>query len=80
MFSLPDGDAEHPGRSANLTIWNSPGDDSLGYAIRSERMVRNVETLLGGGEVYCYHTKVNKKEPDTGGTFLPHQDWGCAKR
>lgn len=34
------------------------------------------QQLLGGHEVYHYHGKLVQKNPNTGGTFLWHQDYG----
>ncbi len=35
-----------------------------------------IPQLLGGEEVYHYHTKLMMKEPRTGGAHLWHQDYG----
>lgn len=77
QFRLPDSE----GRTANLTIFNELGEDSLSYAMGSERMVGAAEQLLldptdPSDAVYFYHGKINKKEPDTGGSFVWHQDYG----
>ena len=65
QFRVPDND----GRTANLSIWNHPGNDTFGYAARSKRMVESVEKIFGE-EMYHYHGKLNKKEAKTGGTFM----------
>ena len=83
QFRLPDG----TGKTANLTIWNTAGDDSFGYAMRRERMVSVAESLLcettadgqrlpDGDEAYFYHGKLNKKAAQEGGSFIWHQDYG----
>ena len=43
---------------------------------RSEKVAGTMEQLLGGGEVYHYHTKLMMKEAHTGGSFVWHQDYG----
>ena len=59
-----------------LCIWNSPGDDVVGVAARSRKVVNTLEQLLGGQELYHYHSKLMMKEPRTGGAHLWHQDYG----
>ena len=63
------------GGATEIALWNEPGDDSFGAMARSERLVRAVESLLGG-EVYHYHSKITMKRPGTGGTWVWHQDYG----
>ena len=36
--------------------------------------------LMGGDEIYHYHTKIMMKEPKIGGSFEWHQDYGYAER
>lgn len=65
------------GNRTKLTLWFTPGDDSFGLMSRSERMVRAVESLLGSeGEVCHFHSKVMQKEPQKGGAWEWHQDYG----
>ncbi len=35
-----------------------------------------MEALLGGHEIYHYHSKLMMKDPLTGGAFRWHQDYG----
>ena len=43
---------------AQLCIWNMPGDDVVGLAARSRKVVGTLEQLLGGHPLYHYHSKV----------------------
>ena len=61
------------GGATEIALWNEPGEDSFGALARSERLVRAVESLLGG-EVYHYHSKITMKRPGAGGTWVWHQD------
>ena len=63
------------GRSSKLSLWNHPGDDLYGIISRSRRLVDACEQLLGG-EVYHYHSKMMLKEPQVGGAWEWHQDYG----
>jgi ectoine hydroxylase len=63
------------GGATEIALWNEPGEDSFGALARSERLVRAVESLLGG-EVYHYHSKITMKRPGAGGTWVWHQDYG----
>jgi ectoine hydroxylase-related dioxygenase (phytanoyl-CoA dioxygenase family) len=65
------------GNRTKLTLWFTPGDDSFGLMSRSERMVAALESLLGSeGEVCHFHSKVMQKEPQKGGAWEWHQDYG----
>lgn len=70
-MDLPDGQ----GQISKITLWNHPGDDIYGMVARSERMVESMTRLLGG-EVYHYHSKLMIKEPEVGGAWRWHQDYG----
>ena len=48
----------------------------VGVAARSRKVVNTLEKLLGGQELYHYHSKLMMKEPRTGGAHLWHQDYG----
>jgi hypothetical protein len=64
------------GGSAELTVVNNlPEDTIYGAIVRSELIVRPMEKFLGG-EVYHYHHKMILKQPQTGGAWAWHQDYG----
>ncbi|HZO91608.1 MAG TPA: phytanoyl-CoA dioxygenase family protein [Chthonomonadaceae bacterium] len=63
------------GAATKLSLDNSLGDDIYSAIVRSERLVRSMEALLGG-EVYHYHHKVSAKQPFEGGAWEWHQDYG----
>lgn len=63
------------GMATRMATWNHPGDSVYGLAARSERVVDTMEALLGG-EVYHYHSKLTAKEPQVGGAWEWHQDYG----
>ncbi|MGH7199205.1 MAG: phytanoyl-CoA dioxygenase family protein [Planctomycetaceae bacterium] len=68
--------ADGEGGAVKLHLRNGPGDDDIYAAIvRSERIVRTMERLLGD-EVYHYHQKMILKEPRVGGAWTWHQDYG----
>jgi hypothetical protein len=71
--SMPVKDAK--GRQSKLSLWNHPGDDIYGMISRGRRMVDAMEQLLGE-EVYHYHSKMMLKEPQVGGAWEWHQDYG----
>jgi len=63
------------GRRTNLSLWNHPGEDIYGMIARSEKIAGIMEQLLGD-EVYHYHSKMSAKEPQVGGAWEWHQDYG----
>jgi hypothetical protein len=63
------------GRNSKLTVWNHPGDDIFGRFARCERVVNTMERMLGD-EVYHWHSKMMLKEPEVGGAWVWHQDYG----
>jgi ectoine hydroxylase-related dioxygenase (phytanoyl-CoA dioxygenase family) len=67
--------ADGEGGVTKLRVWNTAGDDLYGRIARLPRIIRPMEQLLGG-EVYYYHSKMNFKEPFTGGAWAWHQDYG----
>jgi ectoine hydroxylase-related dioxygenase (phytanoyl-CoA dioxygenase family) len=67
--------ADRAGNSVDLAMWNRPQDDIYGMFTRNERIIRNVETLLGG-EVYLYSAKMIMKNAREGGAWEWHQDYG----
>jgi ectoine hydroxylase-related dioxygenase (phytanoyl-CoA dioxygenase family) len=66
-------DAE--GRSTRIALWNRAGDSVYGLAARCARMVDTAERLLGG-EVYHFQSKLTAKDPEVGGAWEWHQDYG----
>jgi ectoine hydroxylase-related dioxygenase (phytanoyl-CoA dioxygenase family) len=66
-------DAE--GRSTRIALWNRAGDSVYGLAARSRRMADTAAQLLGG-PVYHYQSKLTAKEPEVGGAWEWHQDYG----
>jgi ectoine hydroxylase len=70
-FSRADGE----GGKVRLSLWNHPGDQIYGMFARSKRMVNKAEELLGD-EVYHYHSKMILKDPEIGGAWTWHQDYG----
>lgn len=65
------------GRKTKLTLWFLPGDDTYSLMIRSERMVNSVARLLDSDSPVChFHTKLMQKEPQVGGAWEWHQDYG----
>ena len=67
---------DQTGKSTKLTLWFTPGDDTYGLLTRSEAMVHAVQELLGEGEVCHFHSKLMQKEPQVGGAWEWHQDYG----
>lgn len=70
-FGRKDGE----GGTVRLTLWNHPGDNIYGMFARCHRVVDSVEVLLEG-EVYHYHSKMILKDPEIGGAWTWHQDYG----
>lgn len=63
------------GRSTRIALWNRAGDSVYGLAARCRRMV-DMATALLGGPVYHYQSKLTAKEPEVGGAWEWHQDYG----
>ena len=63
------------GRSTRIALWNRAGDSVYGLAARTRRMVDTSAELLGG-PVYHYQSKLTAKEPEVGGAWEWHQDYG----
>ena len=68
--------ADGLGSKSKLAVWNMAGDDISGLVARADKIAGTMETLLGGEEIYHYHSKLMMKEAKTGGAFLWHQDYG----
>lgn len=60
---------------AKLTVRNELDENIYSAFVRSHRIVDPMEQFLGG-EVYHYHHKMNFKEPEVGGAWEWHQDYG----
>jgi ectoine hydroxylase len=63
------------GKATRMATWNQPGDSVYGLAARTHRVVDTMEDMLDG-EVYHYHSKLTAKEPQVGGAWEWHQDYG----
>lgn len=63
-------------RKTKVSLWKYVGDDVGDMASRSRRVVDTFEQLLGGEELYHYHSKLMMKEAETGGQHVWHQDYG----
>eukprot|EP00116_Pleurobrachia_bachei_P002079 sb/3462341/ len=71
-YKIPDS----AGRSPKIVLWNAPGSDVTGMLARCQKVVETAELLLGGREVYHYHSKLVVKEARVGGRQEWHQDYG----
>ena len=69
---------DQDGKSSKLLVWNQPVPDAnvFNCVARSRRLVSAAEQLLGGQEVYHWHSKLMLKEPAVGGAWEWHQDFG----
>ncbi|HUL36008.1 MAG TPA: phytanoyl-CoA dioxygenase family protein [Candidatus Eisenbacteria bacterium] len=67
--------ADRAGNPVDLAMWNRAEDDIYGMFSRNERVVSNVEALLGG-EAYLYSAKMIMKNAREGGAWEWHQDYG----
>lgn len=63
------------GGSVRLSLWNHPGNGIYGMFARCSRIVDSMEKILDG-EVYHYHSKMILKDPEVGGAWTWHQDYG----
>lgn len=66
-------DAE--GRSTRIALWNRAGDSVYGLAARMHKVVDTAEALLDG-PVYHFQSKLTAKDPEVGGAWEWHQDYG----
>lgn len=64
------------GRGPLMALWKHPGNDATGMLGRCKKVVTTSEKLLGVDELYHYHCKILLKEPEIGGKFEWHQDYG----
>jgi len=70
------GRSDGQGAKSKMCVWNQPGDDVCGVLARTMKVAGTMEALLGGQEIYHYHSKLMMKEAKTGGAHLWHQDYG----
>lgn len=70
------GRSDGTGKQSKLCLWNYAGDDVCGIVARSQKVAGTMQSLLGGDELYHYHSKLMMKEPLTGGAHIWHQDYG----
>lgn len=61
---------------SKMSLWNHPGEDITGMLARMERVAGTMQELMGGDEVYHYHSKLMMKDARTGGAHIWHQDYG----
>ena len=66
---------DNQGNKTSAVQWNNPGKSSYGIGARLTRVVETVETLLRG-EVYHWQSKLTAKDPNVGGAWEWHQDYG----
>ena len=69
------GRRDRSGAEVRLTLWNHPGEGIYGMFARCKKLVGRMEELLEG-EVYHYHSKMILKDPEVGGAWEWHQDYG----
>ena len=70
---LSKGDKE--GRTTLLKMWTSAGDDQYGLLARDERLVGIARDAIGK-PIYLYSHKMTMKQPNEGGAWEWHQDFG----
>ncbi|XP_052790490.1 L-proline trans-4-hydroxylase-like isoform X1 [Mya arenaria] len=71
-YGVPDA----TGREPKVLLWCFEGNDILGLVPRLEKVSSTCEKLMGGDELYHYHTKIMMKDAKKGGSFEWHQDYG----
>jgi hypothetical protein len=69
------GKADGEGGQVRLALWNHPGEGIYGMFARCRRVVDACEQILDD-EVYHYHSKMIMKDPQVGGAWAWHQDYG----
>ena len=67
--------ADREGKATLLKMWTTAGDDQYGLLARDERMVDLAEDAVGE-PVYLYSHKMTMKQPNEGGAWEWHQDFG----
>lgn len=63
------------GRASKLQLWMELQEDVFAAVVRHPRMLASVHALLRE-ECYHWHSKVMVKEPEVGGAWEWHQDYG----
>lgn len=69
------GKRDATGSETKLAVRNELAESPYSAIVRSRRIARTMESLLGD-EVYHYHHKMMIKEPKIGGAWEWHQDYG----
>lgn len=68
---------DQSGKKTKLSLWFTPGNDVFGYLARSEKIIKRVAQLLDSDAPVChFHSKLMQKEPQVGGAWEWHQDYG----
>ena len=67
--------ADREGKTTLLKMWTKAGDDQYGLLARDERMVDLAQDAIGK-PVYLYSHKMTMKQPNEGGAWEWHQDFG----
>ena len=52
------GREDSKGRMSKMCMWNYAGNDILGMVARSQKVAGTAQELMGGDEIYHYHSKV----------------------
>lgn len=66
---------DREGNTTLIRLWATAEDDKYGLLARDERMVRLAEACIKQ-PVYLYSHKVTMKQPNQGGAWEWHQDFG----
>lgn len=69
------GKGDKEGNKTLLKMWNRATDDKYGLLARDQRMVDLAQACLAK-PVYLYSHKMTMKQPDEGGAWEWHQDFG----
>lgn len=67
--------ADGEGGQTRLAVWNHPGDGLYGMFARCDSIVGLAGQVIGE-EPYHFHSKMIMKQPQHGGAFAWHQDYG----
>ena len=57
------GRSDGRGKESRLALWNVAGDDLAGVVSRSQKVAGTMQALLGGDEIYHYHSKLIRGDP-----------------